>query len=148
MAKTQNNKKSTKSGKPANPIISISIPEMLLDKLDTIIGERGYSSRSEAIRDSIRGYISDYNWENNLSGVIDVIIVFTYSRASKLAIHKIYEILHHESYDEMIISNLHLHIETGCIEVLVVKGNAKNIRDLHGALSALKEIKLVKVIPI
>ena len=145
MAKTQNNKKQTKS---SNPIISISIPEMLLDKLDNIIGERGYSSRSEAIRDSIRGYISDYNWESNLSGDIDVIIVFTYDKTSKLAIHKIYEILHHENYDEMIVSNLHLHIETGCIEVLVVKGNAKDIRDLHGALSALKEINLVKIIPI
>ncbi|MHA1145032.1 MAG: CopG family ribbon-helix-helix protein [Candidatus Helarchaeota archaeon] len=140
--------KDTNNKKPSNPIISISIPDSLLEKLDTIINERGYSSRSEAIRDSIRGYISDYNWESNLSGNIDVIIVFTYEKTSKLAIHKIYEILHQEKYDEMIVSNLHLHIESGCIEVLVVKGDAKSIRALHGSLSALKEINLVKVLPI
>lgn len=142
MTKTQNNKKTT------NPIISISIPDTLLEKLDTIINERGYSSRSEAIRDSIRGYISDYNWESTLTGEMDVVIVFTYDKSSKTAIHKIYEILHQDKYDDMIISNLHLHIESTCIEVLVVKGGAKVIRSLHGSLSALKEINIVKVLPI
>ena len=34
--------------------ISISLPSKLLREFDEIIAERGYASRSEAIRDAIR----------------------------------------------------------------------------------------------
>src|SRR5450759_5440764 len=35
--------------------IGVSIPSRLLSAFDNVINERGYSSRSEAIRDAIRG---------------------------------------------------------------------------------------------
>ncbi|MDD1696360.1 MAG: ribbon-helix-helix protein, CopG family, partial [Methanoregula sp.] len=38
--------------------IGISLPSHLLDKFDDIINQRGYSSRSEGIRDAIRTYIT------------------------------------------------------------------------------------------
>jgi len=41
--------------------IGVSLPENLLEKFDEIITKRGYSSRSEGIRDAIRGYICYYS---------------------------------------------------------------------------------------
>ena len=38
--------------------IGISLPKNLLDRFDEIINARGYSSRSEGIRDAIRTYIT------------------------------------------------------------------------------------------
>ncbi|HML04802.1 MAG TPA: ribbon-helix-helix protein, CopG family, partial [Methanobacterium sp.] len=42
--------------------IGVSLPDTLLGKFDEIIEKRGYSSRSEGIRDAIRSYISYYEW--------------------------------------------------------------------------------------
>jgi len=48
--------------------IGISLPKSLLDKFDEILNHRGYSSRSEGIRDAIRTYISYYQWMADVKG--------------------------------------------------------------------------------
>jgi len=48
--------------------IGVSLPDNLLDKFDKIIEKRGYSSRSEGIRDAIRNYISHYEWMGEIKG--------------------------------------------------------------------------------
>ena len=40
----------------------ISIDERLLDKFDALIDEKGYSNRSEAIRDLIRNALVEEEW--------------------------------------------------------------------------------------
>jgi len=48
--------------------IGVSLPENLLKKFDEIILQRGYSSRSEGIRNSIRNYIVNYEWMSDVKG--------------------------------------------------------------------------------
>ena len=48
--------------------IGVSLPGTLLNKFDEIIEKRGYSSRSEGIRDAIRSYISYYEWMGDIKG--------------------------------------------------------------------------------
>ena len=50
-------------------VTSISLSTSLLNKLDEIKDEKGYSSRSEVIRDAIRTYLSDDRF--NRIGVFD-----------------------------------------------------------------------------
>ena len=50
------------------PIISVSLTSDLLRKLDNFMKERGYSSRSEAIRDAIRDSLSEYELSKFESG--------------------------------------------------------------------------------
>ena len=42
------------------PVVSMSLTNDLLRKLDALIADKGYSSRSEAIRDAIRTSLSEY----------------------------------------------------------------------------------------
>lgn len=48
--------------------IGISLPENLLGKFDEIIQNRGYSSRSEGVRDAIRNYIVNFEWMSDMEG--------------------------------------------------------------------------------
>ena len=48
--------------------IGISLPGKLLDKFDKTLLKRGYSSRSEGIRDSIRTYNQHYEWMQQIRG--------------------------------------------------------------------------------
>ena len=48
--------------------IGISLPKNLLDRFDEILNYRGYSSRSEGIRDANRKYITYYKWMYDVKG--------------------------------------------------------------------------------
>ena len=48
--------------------VGISLPENLLNKFDEIILQRGYSSRSEGVRDAIRSYIVNFEWMSDVQG--------------------------------------------------------------------------------
>ena len=52
--------------------IGVSLPKNLLEEFDNIIRTRGYSSRSEAIRDAIRNYIMEYKWLEREEGDIPI----------------------------------------------------------------------------
>lgn len=41
------------------PIVSLTLPEELLERFDELVRSRGYYSRSEAFRDAIRSLISE-----------------------------------------------------------------------------------------
>jgi CopG family nickel-responsive transcriptional regulator len=47
---------------------AISIPRDLLKQFDSIVREKGYPSRSEAIRDAVRRYIQHYKWMGEIEG--------------------------------------------------------------------------------
>ena len=62
--------------------IGVSLPDVLLDKFDEIIEKKGYFSRSEGIRDSIRSYISCYEWMDDIKGhfIGTITIIYDYTK--------------------------------------------------------------------
>ena len=42
--------------------IGVTFPPELLKDFDEIIGKMGYESRSKAIQDAVRLYVSDHKW--------------------------------------------------------------------------------------
>jgi CopG family nickel-responsive transcriptional regulator len=90
----------------------ISIDERLLNRFDALIDEKGYSNRSEAIRDLIRNALVEEEWARENS--------------------------HHKE----IISALHVHLDAHhCLEVVVIKGKAKKIKKLAEELIGTKGVK-------
>jgi CopG family transcriptional regulator, nickel-responsive regulator len=63
--------------------IGISLPESLLNKFDEIILKRGYSSRSEGIRDAVRSYIVNYEWMSDIQGERVGVITILYSHSQR-----------------------------------------------------------------
>jgi CopG family nickel-responsive transcriptional regulator len=92
-------------------VTSISLTPTLLHKLDEIKDEKGYSSRSEVIRDAIRSYLSDYEiskFDNgkNLTATITAIYQKNGPHLDDVLLH-----LRHE-YDD-IADNIVIHISNG-----------------------------------
>ncbi|MCQ6253596.1 nickel-responsive transcriptional regulator NikR [Methanocaldococcus sp.] len=124
--------------------ISISLPIKLLEEFDKIIAERGYASRSEAIRDAIRDYIIKHKWIHSLEGERAGNISVIYNHHESDVMEKITEIQH--EYTDIIVATLHLHLDHDhCLESILVRGDAKRIRELTDKLTALKGVKLVKL---
>ena len=121
-------------------IISLSLPDELLEKLDAILGEERDATRSEVVRQAVRSYISQYNELDKVKGQIIATITVLYEKIEK---NEELSRLQHE-FSDMITAYLHSHLtETICLEVMVVKGSAKRLKDLVDGLKANKPVKQI-----
>jgi len=105
--------------------IGISLPENLLTKFDDIIGKRGYSSRSEGIRDAIRSYITYYEWMNDVTGERQGVITMVYEHDHRGLMETITEIQHENR--RIVQSSIHSHVsDERCLEVILVRGQGEH----------------------
>ena len=74
--------------------IGISLPKNLLDRFDEIINARGYSSRSEGIRDAIRTYITYYKWMADVKGEREGVITMVYDHDQRGLLTTITDVQH------------------------------------------------------
>ncbi|MCQ4153288.1 MAG: nickel-responsive transcriptional regulator NikR [Archaeoglobi archaeon] len=125
--------------------IGVSLPKNLLDEFDRIIKNRGYSSRSEAIRDAIRGYIADYKWLESEKGDVIGVLVVVYDHHVRGVSDAIISLQH--QFANIITSNMHVHLsEEQCLEIIVVKGNMEDIKKLVDRISATRGVLNHKMI--
>jgi CopG family transcriptional regulator, nickel-responsive regulator len=123
-------------------IISLSLPNELLEQLDTILGEDRNANRSEVIRQAVRMYLTQYNELGKIKGTVIATITVLYDKAEENK--ELFRIQH--EFDDMITAYLHSHIsETSCLEVMVVKGASERLRSLIDGLKANKPVKQIKV---
>ena len=124
--------------------IGVSLPSNLLNKFDTIIRGRGYSSRSEGIRDAIRAYIVEYEWMERESGEEMGTITYIYDHNQRGLGDELTEAQHH--FIDMIKSSTHIHLDDeNCFEIIVMKGDAKKIKGLAENIMSMKGVKHLKL---
>ncbi|MEL7662946.1 MAG: nickel-responsive transcriptional regulator NikR [Methanosarcina mazei] len=120
--------------------IGISLPGELLDKFDKTLMKRGYSSRSEGIRDAIRTYNQHYEWMKQIRGSRSATISIVYDCSKKGVTSTLAEIQH--EYVDMISSSVHFHMEEDlCFEVIILKGEGEQIVDLAQRILSIKGVK-------
>ncbi|MDP3104747.1 MAG: nickel-responsive transcriptional regulator NikR [Candidatus Methanoperedens sp.] len=124
--------------------IGVSLPENLLEKFDEIITKRGYSSRSEGIRDAIRGYIRYYDWMSEVQGERIGILSMTYDHSQRGLVTSLLDIEH--EFSSTTRSAVHVHISHDeCMEVLILQGDGKEIKAVAEKIIAQKGVKNVKL---
>jgi CopG family nickel-responsive transcriptional regulator len=119
--------------------IGVAIEADLLKKFDDLIARRGYTNRSEAFRDLIRDELVERAWERPDATVVGT-VTLVYDHHTRLLSDKLTE-MQHEAYHH-VVSALHVHLDhDNCLEVLIVKGKAGQVRKLADALIATKGVK-------
>lgn len=122
-------------------IISLSIPDELRNELDRILGEEWYASRSEVVRQALRKYISEYKELENIRGNIVATITALYEKRDK---NEELTQLQHE-FGDVMTTYLHTHLtEKSCLEVMVVNGPSKRLKDMIDGLKANRHVTQLK----
>ncbi|MDF2957484.1 MAG: Metal-responsive transcriptional regulator [Candidatus Alkanophagales archaeon MCA70_species_1] len=125
------------------PVVSFSVSEKLVRRFNEILSERGYASRSEAFREAMRNYISEYEWTKGVGERAIAVITVLYDKKMR---KDLLSNLQHE-YDDVIPTMMHLHLdETNCFEVFVTKGDSKRILELIRKIKSIRGVKQVKFI--
>lgn len=117
---------------------SVSIEEDLITAFDKLCHRRGWSNRSEAIRDAIRRRLVEREWEagEEVAGVITLL----YDHHKTGLAETLTEIQHDAL--GVVISTTHVHVDhNNCLEFIAVKGEAIMIERLAHRLIGLKGVK-------
>ena len=117
----------------------VSLDEELLEPFDALCAVKGYSNRSEAIRDLIRKALVAEEWQQaDGQGAGTLTLVYNHHK-NDLA-RRLTQMQHDEH--DIIIATLHVHLDHhNCLEVLILKGEAARVRALADKLISCKGVK-------
>lgn len=116
----------------------VSLEKELLEAFDRLCEAKGYSARSEAIRDLIRARLAEEQWGE--SGECSGTLTLVYDHHKHDLARRIMAI-QHECHD-IIVATLHVHLDhNNCLETLVLKGDVKAVALMAQNLAACKGVK-------
>src|SRR5271163_1841076 len=100
--------------------ISISLESALLGAFEHHIAEKGYSTRSEAIRDLIRDRLIHEQAEQ-VEGEQVAVVALVYDHHARDLANRLIDMQHHQH--QLVVSSMHVHLgERHCLEVTVLRG--------------------------
>ena len=116
----------------------VSMETSLLKKFDLLADKKGYKNRSEAIRDLIRDALIQQSWEEGNEVAAGTIVLFYNHRQRHLA-ESMTAIQH--QYHDLVLSATHFHLDHDhCLELIVVKGMPREMKQLSDRLISLKGV--------
>ncbi|MFO1512952.1 MAG: nickel-responsive transcriptional regulator NikR [Verrucomicrobiota bacterium] len=119
--------------------ISVSLPQKLLSQYDEMVKEKGYDDRSPAVADMMRAQLVEHR-EKTGHGEIAGTITLVYDHHTQHVQEALTEIQH--DHHDVIVSTMHVHLDHhNCLEVLVVRGKATQIKKIADKLIAAKGVK-------
>ena len=116
----------------------VSLEKELLEKFDKLSKEKQYPNRSEAIRDLIREELVKREWIEGKEVAGSITLVFDHHKRELM--DTLTDIQH--DFYQQIISSQHVHLDhDNCLEIIVVRGKPRGVKELADKLRATKGVK-------
>lgn len=110
----------------------VSMEARLLEQFDQLMERQGYRNRSEAVRDLVRNALVQDRWADEQEAVVGTVTI-VYDHHTRDLSDKLTE--HQHAHHDAVISTLHVHLDAHfCLEVIVVKGTAGEVRRIADRL--------------
>ncbi len=123
--------------------IGVSLEAPLLRELDEVVREKGYASRSEALRELIRKGLIRRRVETG--GKVVGTITIVYRHDVGMVTHRILHRQHDFLGSIRATAHTHLNEET-CLEVLIVEGDAAQVAELADRLRTVKGVLFAETV--
>nr|CBH38270.1 putative nickel responsive regulator 1 [uncultured archaeon] len=123
-------------------IISISLTDEILNEIDRLQKELGFSGRSEVMRAGARMLLADNREKEKLEGMLNSVLLLIHAQKVEDTVTAI----KHE-FEDIISTQIHNHLrEDKCIEVFILEGDAARIKDLVRLFQTTRKMDYVKLI--
>ena len=123
--------------------VGVTFPPELLKEFDEITEKMGYESRSKAIQDAVRLYVTERKWLKEENSNQTGVILMVYDHDIKGLESELTESQHH--HHDLVSSSMHIHLgERDCLEAIAVKGKGSEIRHLSDELATRRGVKILK----
>jgi CopG family nickel-responsive transcriptional regulator len=131
--------------------ITMSLDESLARDFDELAKERGYASRSEAMRDLLRREIEAHRHQRDGKSYCVASLSYVYSHHERKLAERIMESQHR--HHDLVVSTMHVHLDHDhCLETVVLRGAAGVVREYAQSVQAERGVRhgllnLVRVEP-
>jgi len=125
--------------------ISLSVSKRLLEEIDTFAHSLGHPSRSSAISEAMREFLTNRKWDIAKKGEVPGVILVTYDHHSRGVNRALTELQH--DYPDVISATMHIHLSKHtCLEVIAFRGEANRVRALARILQSQKGVVDLKLV--
>jgi CopG family nickel-responsive transcriptional regulator len=125
-------------------IISVSIDSELLQQLDALAKDMGFSGRSDALRAAIRLLIRESGDALTLKGEATCLLLVLHGEEAEGIIAKT-----SHRFEDVVVTQLHSKPEKGkCLELFVLQGKAERIIEMDKAMRASRKVRYSKIVSI
>jgi CopG family nickel-responsive transcriptional regulator len=130
-------------------VVSVSMPDELLERIDEFSEDHGYTGRSEVIREAARNLLGEFEdrrlEDRELMGVVTVLFNYETTSVEERMMH-----LRHQ-HEGLVASNVHSHVgDAYCMELFILEGTLEDISSFVGKIRATQDTLTVdySVIPV
>jgi CopG family nickel-responsive transcriptional regulator len=117
----------------------VSIEGELLLAFDRLIARRGYSNRSEALRDLIRKELVAEEWSTGDGEDAVATLTMVYDHHRRELSDKLLDLGH--DHMSTVLASMHIHLDHDhCLEVTALKGPPSQLRDYADHVLSLKGV--------
>jgi len=114
---------------------TISLDDRLAQEFDTHIATKGYSNRSEAVRDILHVHLARARETQNASGPCIACLSYTYNHHERELADRLARIQH--QHHGLTISTTHAHLDhDNCLETVLLKGPSQAVRHFADCILA------------
>jgi len=130
-------------------VVSVSMPDALLNRIDEFADEHGYTGRSEVVREAARNLLGEFEDRQlegrDLIGLVTVTFDYETTNVEERMMN-----LRHE-HEGIVTQHVHNHVgDHYCMELFVLEGDLESISEFVGRIRATKDTLSVdySVIPV
>jgi CopG family transcriptional regulator, nickel-responsive regulator len=126
------------------PIVSVSLPNELVNSMTKIQESQGYAGRSDVVRAAIRLLLSDSREKSSLAGRVTAILVVTHDESNEEPITRL-----KHTYDDIVRTHIHNKMgQNNCFELFLLEGEGKKIASMTSAFQKERKLRSVKLLVI
>ncbi|PSQ19562.1 nickel-responsive transcriptional regulator NikR [Halobacteriales archaeon QS_8_69_26] len=119
-------------------VVSVSMPDELLDRIDEFAEDHGYTGRSEVVREAARNLLGEFEdrklEDRELIGVVTVLFDYETTAVEERMMR-----LRHE-HERLVASNVHSHVgDRYCMELFILEGTLQDISTFVGKVRATRD---------
>ena len=124
--------------------VSLAIEKDLIERFDALIARDGKANRSEAIRDLIRARLVEQEVAVERGEAVASVTILYDHHKRELA-ERLVSAGH--DHHKAVLASMHVHLdEVNCLEVVALRGKAKDVRHLAEHLIGMKGVKHGKLV--
>ncbi len=125
--------------------MSLSIQSDLMKEFDSVAESLGHPTRSKAVSEAMREFVSLKRWDMAKKGVVPGVILVTYDHHAG-GVNEALTELQHDHHD-VVGATMHIHLtKHTCLEVISFEGEAERVRSLATMLQSQKGVLSLKVV--
>ena len=124
--------------------VTVSLEADLLERFDRFCADDRFATRSEAVRQLVHDRLAHDAWESD-NARVTATLTLVYDHHKARLTQDLLDMQH--EHGERVVSTMHVHLDHDrCLEVIVLRGPADELRQFAGRLGGLKGIHRAELV--